>query len=149
MDPGTHFAFGTHPEHGFVAAFTATMPTHLAHWFLTREQFEPVPGHPALFRLTEPDRDGPRRTRHAVNDLRALGYTVVADLRLDPGPPSRSTRPVRPHARPERRARLAQAAAVRSPQNRATPPTTAPAVRLIPPKPAYAPTVHLHTRRSR
>ncbi|MEU7086863.1 hypothetical protein [Streptomyces achromogenes] len=149
MDPGTHFAFGTHPEHGFVAAVPATMPAHLGHWFLTREQFEPVPGHPALFRLTEPDRDGARRARQAVNDLRALGYTVDADLRLDPDPPSRSARPGRSHATPERRARLAQAAAVRSPQHRATPPTTAPARQPIPPKPANAPTVHLHTGRSR
>ncbi|MFI9423397.1 hypothetical protein ACIG54_07500 [Streptomyces achromogenes] len=149
MEPGTHFAFGTHPEHKFVAAFTATMPAHLGHWFLTREQFEPVPGHPALFRLTEPGRDGARRARQAVNDLRALGYMVDADLRLDLNPPSRSARPARSHALTERRARLAQAAAVRSPQHRATPPTTAPAARPIPPKPAYAPTVHLHTGRSR
>ncbi|MEU5083733.1 MULTISPECIES: hypothetical protein [Streptomyces] len=149
MDPGTHFAFGTHPEHGFVAAFTTTMPAHLGHWFLTREQFEPVPGHPTLFRLTEPGRDGARRARHAVNDLRALGYTVDADLRLDPDPPSRSARPARPHALLERRNRLAQAAAVRSPQHQATPPTTTPATRPIPSKPAYAPTVHLHTGRSR
>ncbi|MFF5438856.1 hypothetical protein [Streptomyces achromogenes] len=149
MAPGTHFAFGTHPEHGFVAAPAATMPAHVGAWFLTREQFEPVPGHPALFRLTEPGRDGARRARQAVNDLRALGYTVDADLRLDPGSPSRSARPARSHALSERRARLAQAAAVRSPQHRATPPTTAPATQPIPPKPAYAPTVHLHTGRSR
>ncbi|AKN75691.1 hypothetical protein QR97_31875 [Streptomyces sp. PBH53] len=149
MDPGTHFAFGTHPEHGFVAAFTASLPAHLGHWFLTREQFEPVPGYPGLFRLTEPGRDGARRARHAVTDLRALGYTVSADIRLNPNPPSRSPRPARPHALPERRARLAQAAAVRSPQHRATPPTTAPATRPIPPKPAYAPAVHLSAGRSR
>ncbi|WP_455358359.1 hypothetical protein [Streptomyces sp. SYSU K21746] len=53
MDPGTHFAFGTHKQHGFVAAFTSSMPGHLAHWFLVREQFEPVPGEPGLFRLTD------------------------------------------------------------------------------------------------
>ncbi|GAX49524.1 hypothetical protein SO3561_01013 [Streptomyces olivochromogenes] len=48
MRPGTHFAFGDHEEHGFVVSFTADLPAHLAHWYLEREQFEPVPGEPGL-----------------------------------------------------------------------------------------------------
>ncbi|MEV7817839.1 hypothetical protein AB0P05_45680 [Streptomyces flaveolus] len=149
MDPGTHFAFGTHPQHGFVASFTATMPAHLAHWFLTREQFEPVPDRPGLFCLTEPDRDGPRRTRQAVRDLRAQGYSVSADMGLDPDAPAAAPRLARSRALSDRRARAARAAAVRSPQHRAAPTTIAPAARPIPPKPAYAPTVYLPAGRSR
>ncbi|MEW1723835.1 hypothetical protein [Streptomyces sp. NPDC093109] len=144
MQPGTHFAFGDHDTHGFVASFTSSMPTHLAHWYLEREQFEPVPGEPGLYRLSEPERDGPRRTRQAVRDLRRQGYTVQADIRLDPAVSAGPPRPVRPNGLLERRSRLAQAAAGRTTQHRATPPTaSAPAARPIPPKPAYAPTVHL------
>ena len=119
--------FGTHPDHGFVACATPTVSRHLADWFLTREQFEPVPGDPGLFRLIEPERDGPRRTRQAVHDLRVHGYAVYADVALDPAAPG----PAVPDGRRERR-RLAQAAAG-APSTR----------RAIPPKPAYAPTVHL------
>ncbi|MCP3821396.1 hypothetical protein NLX86_25860 [Streptomyces sp. A3M-1-3] len=143
MDPGTHFAFGTHEQHGFVAAFTSSMPAHLAHWFLVREQFEPVLGEPGLFRLTEPERDGPRRTRQAVHDLRRHGYAVHADVALDPAASASPPRPVRPNALMERRSRIAQAAAGRSSQRRAAPTTSPPSARPIPPKPTYAPTVHL------
>ncbi|WP_405928100.1 hypothetical protein OG554_05265 [Streptomyces griseus] len=144
MQPGTHFAFGDHDEHGLVASYTATMPAHLAHWYLERETFEPVPGEPGLYRLSEPERDGPRRVRQAVHDLRSQGYTVQADIRLDPALSAGPARPVRPNGLTERRARLAQAAAGTTTQRRATPPTTsAPAARPVPPKPAYAPTVHL------
>ncbi|MFH9044737.1 hypothetical protein ACH4FA_36215 [Streptomyces sp. NPDC017966] len=143
MQPGTHFSFGDHKEHGFVASFTSSIPQHLAHWFLKREQFEPVPGEPGLYRLSEPERDGVRRTRQAVHDLRRRGYTVQADIRLDPalstGPPS----PVRPHGLQERRSRLAQAAAGRTTLRSTPPATSPPSTRPIPPKPTYAPTVHL------
>ncbi|CBG69347.1 conserved hypothetical protein [Streptomyces scabiei 87.22] len=143
MQPGTHFAFGTHDTHGFVASYTSSLPAHIAHWYLEREQFEPVPGEPGLYRLSEPERDGRRRTRQAVDDLRLLGYTVQADMRVDPAVSASPPRPVRPNGLQERR-RLAQAAAGRTTQRRATPPTTsAPAARPIPPKPTYAPTVHL------
>lgn len=142
MDPGTHFTFGTHEQHGFVAAFTSSMPAHLAHWFLVREQFEPVPGEPGLFRLTEPERDGPRRTRRAVHDLRRHGYVVHADVALDPVPRAAPPRPSRPLGSAERRSRIVQAAARRSPQ-RSPVPAPPPAARPIPPMPAYAPTVHL------
>ncbi|KFG10087.1 MULTISPECIES: hypothetical protein [Streptomyces] len=143
MQPGTHFAFGTHDTHGFVASYASSLPAHIAHWYLEREQFEPVPGEPGLYRLSEPERDGRRRTRQAVDDLRLLGYTVQADMRVDPAVSASPPRPVRPNGLQERR-RLAQAAAGRTTQRRATPPTTsAPAARPIPPKPTYAPTVHL------
>ncbi|NEB88993.1 hypothetical protein G3I43_33235 [Streptomyces anulatus] len=143
MQSGTHFAFGDHDEHGFAASFTSTMPAHLAHWYLERETFEPVPGEPGLFRLSEPERDGPRRVQQAVHDLRCQGYTVQADIRLDPARSPRPPRPVRPNGLMERRSRLAQAAAGATTQRRATPPTTsAPAARPVPPKPAYAPPVH-------
>lgn len=70
---------------------TANIPSHLAHWFLVREQFEPVPDTPGLYRLTHPEQDGLRRTRQAVKDLRRHGYQVHADSALDPaltpGPP--------------------------------------------------------------
>jgi hypothetical protein len=142
LHPGTHFAFGTHKEHGFVASFTSSMPAHLAHWFLVREQFEPVPGEPGLYRLSEPERDGPRRTRQAVHDLRRRGYTVHADITLDRAAPAGPPRPVRPNGLLERRSRLAQAAG-RTTQ-RATPATASPpAVRPVPSRPAYAPTVDL------
>ncbi|MYS36705.1 hypothetical protein K388_02714 [Streptomyces sp. KhCrAH-43] len=144
MHPDTHLAFGVHEEHGFVASFTAAMPAHLAHWYLEREQFEPVAGKPGLYRLSEPERDGPRRTRQAVNDLRGHGYTVQADFRLDPALSATAPRPSRPDGLTERRSRLAQAAAVTTTQRGTTAPTTsAPAARPVPPKPSYAPTVHL------
>ncbi|MEU0118987.1 hypothetical protein ABZ137_36245 [Streptomyces bobili] len=135
MQPGTHFTFGDHATHGSVASFTSSMPAHLAHWYLEREQFETVPGEPGLYRLSEPERDGPRRTRQ--------GFTVQADIRLDPALSAGPPRPVRPNGLQERRSRLAQAAAGRTTQ-RTTPPTTSlPSARPIPPKPTYAPTVHL------
>ncbi|MEV7242814.1 hypothetical protein AB0N92_16405 [Streptomyces sp. NPDC093248] len=143
MQPGTHFAFGDHATHGFVASFTSSMPAHLAHWYLVREQFEPVPDEPGLYRLSEPERDGPRRTRQAVHDLRRQGYTVQADIRLDPSLAAGPPQPVRPNGLQERRSRLPQAAAGRTTQ-RSTPPTTSPpSARPIPPKPTYAPTAHL------
>ncbi|OKI09414.1 hypothetical protein A6A06_01525 [Streptomyces sp. CB02923] len=138
MDPGTHFAFGTHPHHGFVASATSHMSSRWAHWLLVREQFEPVDGQPGLFRLAEPERDGPRRTRQAVHDLRRHGYAVHADVALDPAASADPPRPVRPHGLSEQRSRIAQAAG-RSSQRRSAPTTARP----VPPKPAYAPTVHL------
>ncbi|MFE0188005.1 hypothetical protein [Streptomyces sp. NPDC058989] len=143
MDSGTHFAIGTHPQHGFVAAFNSSLPAHLAHWYLEREQFEPVPDQPGLFRLAEPERDGPRRAQQAVQDLRRHGYTVHADVALDPAASASAPRPVRPNGLSEQRSRLAQAAAGRSPQRGPAPTTSPPAARPIPPKPAYAPSVHL------
>ncbi|WP_030870509.1 hypothetical protein [Streptomyces sp. NRRL S-37] len=143
MQPGIHFSFGDHKEHGFVASFTSSIPQHLAHWFLEREQFEPVPGEPGLYRLSEPERDGPRRTRQAVHDLRRRGYTVQADIRLNSADTASPPRPVRPNGLQERRSRLAQAAVGRTTQRAILPTTSPPSARPIPPKPTYAPTVHL------
>ncbi|EGX58822.1 hypothetical protein SZN_15788 [Streptomyces zinciresistens K42] len=143
MQPGTHFAFGTHPEHGFVASSTAFLPTHLAHRFLEHEQFEPVPDEPGLYRLSEAERDGARRTRQAVHDLRSHGYTVHADIRVDPMQSAAAARPERPNGLQERRTRLAQAAAGRTAQRATAPTTSPPSARPIPPKPTYAPAVHL------
>ncbi|MGW4345322.1 hypothetical protein ACWEL8_09620 [Streptomyces sp. NPDC004690] len=142
MAPATHFAFGVHPDHGFVAAAT-TLPSHLAQWFLERVQFEPVPDTPGLYRLTNPDQDGARRTRQAVRDLRRQNYTVLADYSLDPGRGPSHQR--RPSGFPERRSRLAQAAASRTTQRSAPPTTSPPPIRTVPTQPTYAPTVHLRS----
>ncbi|MFF4871483.1 hypothetical protein [Streptomyces sp. NPDC000961] len=142
MEPGTHFIFGTHDDHGFVASFASSVPSHLAHWFLVREQFEPVPGEPRLFRLKDPEHDGSRRTRQAVHDLRRMGYAVHADYLLDPAASADPPHLALPRGLMERRSRVAQAAAARSPQRSPSPATTRPGARLIPQKPDYAPTVH-------
>uniref|UniRef100_UPI003C7A1535 hypothetical protein n=1 Tax=unclassified Streptomyces TaxID=2593676 RepID=UPI003C7A1535 len=143
MEPGTHFVFGTRKEHGFVASFTPSISPHLAHWFLLREQFEPVPAEPGLFRLSEPEREGIRRTRQAVHDLRSQGYTVQADIPLDPAASADPPRPAPSNGLMDRRSRLAQAAAGRTTQRGTAPATSPPSARPIPPKPSYAPTVHL------
>lgn len=144
MPPSPHFSFGDHTKHGFVASASASMPTSVAHWYLTRETFQPVPGEPGLYRLSEPERDGPRRTRQAVHNLRLQGCTVRADVRLDPAISAGPAEPNRPNGLLERRARLAQAAAGRTTQRRFTPPTTsAPAARPVPPRPTYTPSVHV------
>ncbi|MEU3188425.1 hypothetical protein ABZ707_30160 [Streptomyces sp. NPDC006923] len=103
-------------------------PAYLAEWFLVREQFERVPGNTAgLYRLTNPETDGPRRTRQAVLDLRKIGFHVQADLSLDP---ARTT---------DHRARIAGAAAARSPQRGPDLTSTPLAARLESPEPAHVP----------
>ncbi|MFJ1816741.1 hypothetical protein [Streptomyces sp. NPDC088139] len=142
MDPDVHFVFGSHPQHGYVASFNSSLPAHLAYWFLTRVQFEAVPGEPSLYQLTEPELDGPRRTRQATQDLRAQGYAVHVDTDIAYAP-ANPTRPGLPNGLAERRKRIAQAASGRSPQRSAAPTTSPPSARPAPPKPTYAPTVHL------
>nr|WP_206327446.1 hypothetical protein [Streptomyces sp. S3(2020)] len=127
-----HFRFGAHPDHGFVAAATAGIPAHLANWFLVREQFEPVPDTSGLYRLTNPDRDGVRRTRQAVHDLRRHGYEVHADYGLDPGRSASPPQPAERNGLVERRNRIAQAAATRSLQQLGAPPTALPEFPLQP-----------------
>lgn len=96
---------------------------------------------PGLYRLSEPERDGLRRTRQAVNDLRRQGYTVQADIRLDPaltdGPPF----PFRPSDTPDRRTTLAQAAALRTTQRPAHLTAAHPPARPMSSVPARAPAV--------
>lgn len=140
MDPAIHFTFGSHPQHGYVAGFNSSLPAHLADWFLTRVQFEAVPNEPGLYQLTEPERDGQRRTRQAAQSLRAQGYAVHIDTDIAYAP---AMLPGRPNGLSERRSRIAKAASGRSPQRRAAPTTSPPFARPVPPKPAYAPTVHL------
>ncbi|MFJ5265518.1 hypothetical protein ACIQAC_34130 [Streptomyces sp. NPDC088387] len=152
MQPGTHFAFGDHEEYDVVASFTSALPAHIAHWYLEREQFEPVPGKPGLYRLSEPERDRVRRTRQAVHDLRRNGYTVQADTRLDPDLSAGPAPPGPSNGLQERRSRLAEAAACRTTQRTMPPTTSPPSPRPTPPKPTYAPSVHLTAtvgRRSR
>ncbi|MFD9327796.1 hypothetical protein [Streptomyces sp. NPDC060065] len=109
-----------------MAAATANIPAHLADWLLVREQFEPIPETPGLYRLTHPQQDGVRRTRQAVLDLRRHGYEVQADYPLDPaltaGPPQPAVR----NKLMERRNPAAQAAATRSPQRLTAPTATLP-----------------------
>lgn len=125
-----HFHFGLHPEHGVVARATAAITPHLADWYLQHEQFEPVPGRPDLYRLAHPDQDLRRRARQTVHDLRRHGFTVHADLSLDPAVTAAPPRPAQTNCLAERRARIAQAASARSPQHRtgAGPQVTAPAI---------------------
>ncbi|WP_432112677.1 hypothetical protein [Streptomyces sp. S1] len=141
MAPDTHVVLGTHPQHGYVAA-APNLPTHLADWYLDHLQFEPVAGEPGLYRLTEPDRDGPRRMRQTAQALRRQGYGVHVDADVehapDASPPALGTAGLT-----ERRSRVARAAAARSPQYGPAPTTTLPSARPVPPRPAYAPTVHL------
>lgn len=119
------------------------MAPHLADWFLTRVQFEAVPGDPGLYRLTDPEKDGRRRTRQAVHDLRRHGYTVHADIALDPAQSAGPPAPALPNGLYERRSRIAQAAG--RPSRQCPVPTTGPSVRTVPPVPDYTPTVRLRS----
>ncbi|MFE5718705.1 hypothetical protein [Streptomyces erythrochromogenes] len=110
-----HFHFGLHAEHGVVARASTAITSHLAAWYLEREQFEPVPGQSDLFRLTQPDHDLRRRAWHTVHDLRRRGFTVQADLNA----------PTQRNAAAERLARIARAAAARPPQHRVNAPQVA------------------------
>lgn len=120
-----HFHFGLHAEHGVVARPTTAITPHLAAWYLEREQFEPVPGRADLFRLTQPDHDLRRRARQTVHDLRGHGFTVHADLSLDPAETAPANAPVRANSASERLARIARAAAGRPPQQRVNTPQVA------------------------
>ncbi|MFJ7779309.1 hypothetical protein [Streptomyces yangpuensis] len=113
-----HFHFSLHPEHGVAARATAAIAPHLAAWYLQHEQFEPVPDRPDLYRLAHPGQDVRRRTRQSVHDLRRHGFTVHADLSLDPAVTAAPPRPSQSNCLTERRARIAQAASARSPQQR-------------------------------
>ncbi|OEV29355.1 hypothetical protein AN219_17015 [Streptomyces nanshensis] len=126
MDP-PHFHVGSHPEHGFVAKGTTNISSHLAEWYLTREQFQQVPGTQGLYRLTQPEQDGRRRSRQAVKDLRTHGFTVHTDLAPDSAVSPATRQPVQREELTERRKRRAEAASVRSPQQAAPLTSTRPA----------------------
>lgn len=110
-----HFHFGLDPDLGVVARPTTQVTPHLAAWLLTCEQFELVPGTADLYRLTGQDHDPWRRGRQAVHDLRQAGFAVQADYSLDPAQSAPSVA-ARGNGPAERRARIAAAAASRSPQ---------------------------------
>ncbi|MGW2721076.1 hypothetical protein [Streptomyces sp. NPDC001492] len=135
-----------------MAAAHPNIPAHLAHWYLEREQFEPVPHAPGLYRLTNPEQDGLRRARQAVHDLRVAlhhhGYTVGADYALDPALTSPPAPPEVRNRIVERRHRIAQAAATRSPQ-RATAPAAAPGPSLPSAVPAAGRPQSAGSRRTR
>ncbi|MBP5935426.1 hypothetical protein F3K43_04925 [Streptomyces sp. LBUM 1476] len=108
-----HFLIRSDARHGYTATAQA-VPAHLTDWLLTHETFEPVPDTPGLYRLTDPHRDGERRARQAVHDLRRLGHRVDTDTVLAAPAPRAPARTAATEAA-ERRSRIAQAAARRSP----------------------------------
>ncbi|MEU5833030.1 hypothetical protein ABZ820_04970 [Streptomyces diacarni] len=89
------------------------MTAHLADWYLTRLDFEPVPHQPGLYRLTRPEYDAQRRAGQAVSSLRALGFAVQADYALEPA--QEPARTGRADTQCVSRSRVARAAAARSP----------------------------------
>ncbi|WP_406463337.1 hypothetical protein OH768_47775 [Streptomyces sp. NBC_01622] len=123
-----HFRLTSHPEHGYVAEADPQVPGHLADWLLTREQFEPIPGASGRYRLIHPHHDGLRRTRQAAQDLRRLGYRVHTAAALTPARTPGPPQPGVNNGLLEHRARIAQAAATRSPRNPAAPATPLPEV---------------------
>jgi hypothetical protein len=129
-----HFVIRTDRDLGLVAEITPRIAPHLAEWFLVREQFEPVTGAAGLYRLTDAQRDGIRRARQTVKDLRNLGYTVHTDRILEPADTGRP-RPALSTNTEQRRGRLSRAAAAWSPQT-ARARTAGP---LAPTTPAVAP----------
>lgn len=143
-----HFLFGIHDEHGFVASFTSGIPAHIGAWYLTREQFEPVPDTPGLFRLVEPDRDGVRRARQAVKDLRRVGYQVRAEHALEPAGSGTSGQAL-VEERSRYRTRLAQAAAGRSPQIAAARAVPVAATRPLPAQSSHRPVIEPATPAAR
>ncbi|MDT3395337.1 hypothetical protein RKE29_01510 [Streptomyces sp. B1866] len=84
MDTDPHIVIGRHPDLGIVAANRHR--TAVIDHVLRRAGFQPAPGRD-LYALTEPDRDGARRTGHAVRTLRSVGYRVAADLAFEPDTP--------------------------------------------------------------
>ncbi|MFD1660211.1 hypothetical protein ACFSL4_18905 [Streptomyces caeni] len=77
-----HIVIGRHPDLGIVAANRHNTPV-IDH-VLRRVGFEPVPGRRQLYALAEPDRDGIRRARQAVQSLRIVRYQVAVDADLEP-----------------------------------------------------------------
>ena len=128
------FRFTAHPEHGYVAEGGPQIPSYLADWFLTREQFERLPG--ASAGTCSPSQNA---TDSATPAKPSTTYAVSATA--SPLSPSAPPRPLRDQRMYERRSRLARAAARSSPRSGPTPAASAPSVRPNPP--AYAPADHL------
>ncbi|MFF7262202.1 hypothetical protein ACFZCL_18215 [Streptomyces sp. NPDC008159] len=79
-----HIVIGHHPDLGIVASNRHNTPV-IDH-VLRRVGFEPVPGRRQLYALAEPERDGIRRTRQAVQSLRIVRYQVAVDADFEPDP---------------------------------------------------------------
>lgn len=77
MESDPHIVIGRHSDLGIVAANRHNTPV-IDH-VLRRVGFQPVPGRRQLYALAEPERDGIRRTRQAVQTLRIVRYRVVTD----------------------------------------------------------------------
>lgn len=93
---------GHHPDHGIVAA-TPTQSA-AAQWMLERLEFQPVPGHPSLYALTDQHREGAERIAWAIKLLRAAEYRVDTDLALgseEPAQPLARHRATTPQAKAE------------------------------------------------
>ncbi|MDX6350380.1 MAG: hypothetical protein QOF84_5170 [Streptomyces sp.] len=82
MDTDPHIVIGRHPDLGIVAANRHDTPV-IDH-VLRRVGFHPVPGRRQLYALAEPERDGIRRARQAVQSLRIVRYQVAADAAFEP-----------------------------------------------------------------
>ncbi|MFE2426864.1 hypothetical protein ACFXJ5_08935 [Streptomyces sp. NPDC059373] len=82
MDTDPHIVIGRHPELGIVAANRHNTPV-IDH-VLRRVGFHPIPGRRQLYALAEPERDGIRRARQAVQSLRIVRYQVAADAVFEP-----------------------------------------------------------------
>ncbi|MFF8990874.1 hypothetical protein ACF09H_13185 [Streptomyces sp. NPDC014983] len=79
-----HIVIGHHPDLGIVASNRHN--TAVIDHVLRRVGFEPVPGRRQLYALAEPERDGIRRTRQAVQSLRIVRYQVAVDAHFEPDP---------------------------------------------------------------
>jgi hypothetical protein len=103
MDTDPHIVIGRHPDLGIVAANRHNTPV-IDH-VLRRVGFHPIPGRRQLYALAEPDRDGIRRARQAVQSLRIVRYQVAADaafepdttIAADPAPPRPLSQDTTPH----------------------------------------------------
>lgn len=145
---------GRHPTFGYVAMNMQGL--FMTDHVLQAVDFHPVPGT-LFYALADPARDGDRRAGQAITSLRAAGYSVEADLSLDPHPPPHAPRlayiqrpaqaqrpttlerstPVQQEApRAERTSALARAAVAHSPHDTQLHLTPVPA----PARPRQAPT---------
>ncbi|GHF77348.1 hypothetical protein ACFFSH_33090 [Streptomyces filamentosus] len=73
---------GRHPDYGIVAANPKNLPAGT--WMLERLDFRPIPGEPALYALTDQQRDGQGRATRAVELLRNADFRVDADAVFEP-----------------------------------------------------------------
>ncbi|MGF1425467.1 hypothetical protein [Kitasatospora sp. LaBMicrA B282] len=95
-------AIGRHPEHGIVATLPTRSPA--AQWMLERLEFQPLPGRPDLYALTDQHREPAERTAWAIRLLNGAGYRVDTDPALAHEPPTeQAAARSRPEAAKEQR----------------------------------------------